>query len=448
MFALSVSVAIFGGICFKNFSITVFASIYSIVLYYIVKFLFKKNKHIMNRIFICWFIQMAFVIIVYFIMVAAYGVPYDMVGTDDYYSDTEWTDGLIQNGIYSISEMKGNWRYVLFNNKIHLLLIVYMKRICSYIGGYHTLNIRFFNMLLLLIIAMLMGKYAEKNMDASEHDIIKIVTLNALFPNALFISSLVYRDIIVTFFIVVSFYLWGTIKKKKRHVQFLIVIFTVVIMYLTYYTRSQAVLYVGMAIVLGFASDTEENFFTHFNYRKMLVLMAGVGFCCLFGNKLHSEFNRYLIGYNGIHLEGDGFQKIIAGIPLFPFGWILKVLFNMIQPLYYRDIIPVAMLEDPVALLRWFVSWGTVGLLFMYPYIISYWKQMNNIVIMYLFIFISVSVLTSGFRHVMMTYPMLLTMGVLGEKDTSLKSRKSNMLVCSTAIGICAVILITLRIGL
>ena len=112
----------------------------------------------------------------------------------------------------------------------------------------------------------------------------------------------------------------------------------------------------------------------------------------------------------------------------------------------YRDIVPVEMIKDPISILRGFVSWGTIYLLFLYPYVFRFLKRMNNIVVIYAVILLSVAIVTSGFRHVIMTYPMLLTIGIMGRSQASEQSVQNARLMSVTAAGVFGFAVVLLKV--
>ncbi len=435
---------------FLNFSIFICGTIYISILFMVTGRLLGNDKTIYKRITIIWLMQICCMLVIYFILKITYGVPYDMIGMDDYLADIEWTDGCIENHLYTIQQVKNSYEYAMFNNKSFLVLIVWMKLFCNIFGGYHTLNFRMFNLFIWLLTAIIMGKYACEYLSANDKVTKKIITTIALFPNALFIASLVYRDVIVTFLIVITFYLWSHFSQKTIKNKLFVLSISVSIIYFTYYLRIQAVLYVCMAIAVGIANIyPEKSIFTHkINKSKGFVLLAISIFVFIIGGKLLTNLRRYLALYLGINSQSNGIQAIINRVPIFPVGWILRTGFYFLLPMYYRDIIPIDLLDDPVSVIRAFVSWGTIFSMFLYPYVFLYWKKMNNIVVMFLFMFVSTAIVTSGFRHVLITYPMLFTMGILGEKNTSIETRRKNRLICSGAVTIYLIGIIAVKVFL
>ena len=112
----------------------------------------------------------------------------------------------------------------------------------------------------------------------------------------------------------------------------------------------------------------------------------------------------------------------------------------------YRDIIPIEVVKEPISILRGFVSWGTIYLLFLYPYVFKFLKRMNNIVVTYAVILLSVAIVTSGFRHVMMTYPMLLTIGIIGRSQASEQSVQNARLMSAIVTGIFGFAFVLLKV--
>ena len=432
---------------YGNLSIFICGIFYTIILAIIARKLFGKNNRLFQRLTLIWIIAITFVVIVYFLYYKTYGVPYDKQGMDDYFYDVIWSDECLKYGYMTISDLLAEPEYCFHNSKTYLLLIVWMKYIFRFFGGYHTIDIRMFNMMMLTISGMLMGKYAEKYLGADKKTAIRVVTAIVLFPNAMFISSLVYRDALVAFFIVSIFYLWTCFFKKTAKGKFLTVFLTIVITYLTYYCRLQAILYLALAIGVGLLNNSpDKNVLFGKSYLKKFLLFF-IAFIVLFnvGDAVFANFNRFVNSYNKMISNGEGIQAKIRGIPLLPVGWIFQTLFFLITPMY-RDIVPVEMIKDPISILRGFVSWGTIYLLFLYPYVFRFLKRMNNIVVIYAVILLSVAIVTSGFRHVIMTYPMLLTIGIMGRSQASEQSVQNARLMSVTAAGVFGFAFVLLKV--
>ncbi len=432
---------------YGNLSIFICGAFYTVIIASIARKLFGRNKRFFQRLTLIWITALSFIIIVYFLYYKTYGIPYDKQGMDDYFYDVIWSDDCLKYGYMTISNLLATPEYYFHNSKTYLLLIVWMKYIFRSLGGYHTIDIRMFNMMLLTISGMLMGKYAEKYLRADKKTTIRIVTAISLFPNAMFISSLVYRDALVAFFIVSIFYLWTRFLKKTIKEKFLIIFITIIITYLTYYCRVQAVLYLVLAIGVGILNDNpDKNILFGKSYLRKILLFF-IAFILLFnvGDAILANFNRFINSYNKIISSGTGIQAKIRGIPLLPAGWIFQTLFFLITPMY-RDIIPIEVVKEPISILRGFVSWGTIYLLFLYPYVFKFLKRMNNIVVTYAVILLSVAIVTSGFRHVMMTYPMLLTIGIIGRSQASEQSVQNARLMSAIVTGIFGFAFVLLKV--
>ena len=413
-FIISLLMSIFIGCFFFNISVGLMGVICTVIINNIALKLFSGCKKTIGSIFNVWMAETGIILIIYFLMTAQYGISYDMSGTDDYYTDIVWSDGLIEDGIFTIGQINSSAKWCNFNNKLHLLIIVWMKKLTSYTGGYHTLDFRIFNMMLWLTTAMIMGYYAKKYLCATDKEIRMIISVMGLLPNAVFISSLVYRDTIVTFLVVLSFYISTGFKKRRIYEKTVILFLLLIILYLTYYTRTQAVIFVMANILTNYVYPAHKKSLFHMGlyFRRIAAVLAVMVGTVTVWQTLFNQLVYYIELYTKLHSGSTGVEGFIYGLPLFPFGWLVRMLYYLLLPLYIRDIVPLSMLTNPLSLLRCYVTWGSLFMWTLYPYVIRYIRKMNNMCVLLILEWFVAAVITGSFRHVMVMYPMLVTIAV------------------------------------
>lgn len=413
-FIMSLLWSILIGCVFFNFSVGLFGVVCTIIIYMVAVNFFSEHKKIISSIFNIWMTEIGIILIIFFLMTAQYGIPYDMSGTDDYYTDAVWSDGLIEDGILTLSQINSSGKWSNYNNKLQLIIIVWMKKLTGYIGGYHTLDFRIFSMMLWLITAMIMGYYARKYLYATEKEVKMIISVMGLLPNAVFISSLVYRDTIVTFLVVVSFYLCTAFKKHRIYEKIIILFSIFMILYLTYYTRAQAVVFVLANILIAYMYPFHKKCFFHLGlyFRKIFTVLAVIVGMVAVRQILSHQLVYYIELYTRLHSGSSGVEGFIYGLPILPFGWAIRMLYYLLLPLYIRDIVPLNILTDPLSLLRCYVTWGSLFMWTLYPYVIRYLRKMNNMCVLLILEWFVAAVITGGFRHVMVMYPLLITIAV------------------------------------
>lgn len=438
------------GVSFANASIIVFGTLCFLMIFIVSYIFFRKSPGIKNTIYLSWMIEIIIMLIIYNVYASAYGLPYDMEGTDDFCADIEWSDGVINDGITTIQGMARSPEWTAYNNKAHIILIVWTKSIAGLFGGYHTLDIRLINLTFCILTALIMGQYARKYLDADDNEIKQIIMMIGLLPNAVFISSLVYRDVYVAFLIVLSFYLWTNFKEKGLRKKGFIIVLSAVILYVTFYLRMMAVIYILASIAVGYSNEKcNENYLKkNFNPRKIMVFLTILALVVIFGSFVGGRLEWYLVGYTKIHANSSGMEGLVYSIPILPFGWLIRTVYYMMLPMYWRDILPVAVLKDPVSLIRCYVTWGTIYIMFAYPYLLRYLKKLDNICVLFVILLFSTAILTGGFRHIMIVYPMMFTMCVVGKRGVSMKRCQDNLFACGMLVGLMAIAAMMIRIAI
>lgn len=411
---MSLLVSVLIGCFFLNVSVVLFGIVCTTVIHNVASKLFSDQKKTMNNIYNIWMAELGILLIIYFLMTAQYGVPYDMSGTDDYYADTVWSDGLIEDEIFTINQINSSGKWSNYNNKLHLIIIVWMKKLTGCVGGYHTLDFRIFNMMLWLITAMIIGYYAKMYLHATEKEIRMIIGVLGLLPNAVFISALVYRDTIVTFLVVLSFYLCIGLKERRIYEKAVILFVMLIILYMTYYTRMQAVLFVLANILVSYVYPFHKKRLFHLGlyFRKIFIVLVVIIGTVVLWQILSHQLVYYIELYTKLHSGSTGVEGFIYGLPILPFGWAIRMLYYLLLPLYIRDIVPLNIVSDPLSLLRCYVTWGSLFMWTLYPYVIRYLRKMNNMCVLLILEWFVAAVITGGFRHVMVMYPLLVTIAV------------------------------------
>ena len=403
-------------IIFKNISVFIFSFFVSSIIFMMNEILFKNEFNLYKLLPLIWFIINLFTIFLYIAYIQKFGVPYDMIGLDDYNFDKTWSDECLQMGLDSIPKMLSSSSYYLHNSKLYVLLIVHIKKITSFFGGYHTMDIRFINMLSLFMIAFLLGKYMIKHSLFDSKTLHKFIVICILHPNLLFVTCHVYRDTIVCFLVILVFYLssdlFDATRLKKIFYLFIIIICTISL----YWLRAVSIIYVFLILFINLIGRNNHDYFDFKNKNNLFKIILFIFFCILLLFLFGSKLTHYMIAYS--ETLGTGVQSKIFNIPIFPLGWIIRCIYYLFTPMYF---ISFNELDNLYNFILFFVNLGTYFFIFFYPFLFIGLRKFNNISITFLGLYFSIILTTGGFRHVIVYYPFLFAISL---REISFSSNK------------------------
>lgn len=411
---------------FENLSVYVYACISCAIILMANAKIFKKNadKYI-NICTILWMICVIAIIAVYYANISHYGLPYIL--SDDYAADTQWIQECIDGNYYTIRQMReGSNFFYLANCNGYILFLAYIKRFAMLLGGYHTVDSRLINMLAVLLTALLVGGYAEEAFGWHKKYTKMLIVTIAIFPNILYIASHVYRDAYQMLLLVLLFYIWRRREDKFRRVIISKIMYSVLIIWMIYWIRAFAVIYVVFIIAISiYSKDIKQPILkkrlTNFQWTligiAIIVLLVGLSWASQSWRVIH-----YLTAYTVINTQNSGIQGIVYGISIFPFGWILRIIFYLLSPFYPQGV-GRFVFGDYLDLIYLWVTLGTCFLFFIYPYLLKAISRMNSLSMIFIVLFFSTAIVTSGFRHILMSYPFMFIMSIREYQLTSQKKR-------------------------
>lgn len=400
------------------------------LLLFVSKKVFDQGEQYWLSITACWVIGLLYVAIVYAIYIDQFGKPYWMPGEDDYNFDVKWSNYAIEKGYTSINQMMKDRVFYLYNFNEYILFITYLKRIAVF--GYHTMTPRVINIGLLILSSILMCGYIQKKIRCSNLVIKRMIFIMSLFPNALFISSHVYRDQICAFIFVVCFYIWSDFFEKSIIKKTLVFIITLFLFYCGYWFRATNI--VILLFIIAISLYNEDSWTSvikeKINVRGLIVFFGLCSFFILLVSRYSNQIIKWFIRYNYVERGMINFgrlQKVIYGVPIVPFGWIFRIVYYLLNP-FDSHMLNIFAIHEGRDYLVALTSLGTLGILFLYPYVIrGVFEKRNNLVFVFLVILFSCGLTTSGFRHMITFYPFMFALGLSEEKMVERKKRKSYM---------------------
>lgn len=404
----------------------------------------ENSNKIFKSLLVITSISFIFMLLNYYGLISMYGKPY-------YASDDEkfeyYALRLLENRVYFFKDLP--YIYGLDFARGYLIPIIWLMKLSKPFGGYSTLSPRILNIFLWLSVSLLVYKMMIKN-QVSENNAKKIWIILSLFPNALYISSFVYRDTLVCFLFFVSYYLIHELVTQKinfsnKIIRLIIIGYSI---YVLYYTRLQ-MLYVLLVLVI-----IELLFNTRFakkNVNKVFIILAGgilglvilsfTGGLALFGNTVSSyaEYNLTI---------SDGLSRMIFGSSLFPFGWILRAVYGLMVP-FPAELLALNYISRPVySLVRVLVLLGTVFQLFLLPYLFKKENGNENRIRMYALgiVYLSIILTTFTFRHFIMVYPFF-ALAIANKYDVmSVREKKRNFLIISILLFLGVLLYLFLKV--
>lgn len=371
---------------------------------------FKGRKKNANILLLIWIVNIVCILWMYYAQIRNYGFPYIM--SDDYYMETEWVKECLDKDFYTISQMiEGSQFFRLANCNAYILFFAYLNRIASVLGGYHTIDGRIINITATIICGLLVSGICEKNFLNTIKSRRKILVLTTVFPNIIYISVHIYRDCYIMLLLVFLFYIWNDRDIRKKPIVLLTL--TTITLYLLYWNRAFSVVYGAIIIII-------ELFFVDFNkklldkkYSKLQVVCVLGGVVAVFIFAIYMlqlpRFARYLSLYNGINTEDGGLKRLVYGMDLLPVGWLFRIGFFLCSP-FYPQIVGDLQFGNSLDIIYILVTMGTCFLFFLYPYLLKGILRFNSLGIIFLVMFCSTAIITSGFRHIMACYPFMFIM--------------------------------------
>lgn len=391
---------VFLAIGFQNIGIIVIGLIGVIVFSLCAVGLDRKDIH---RFTIYTFVGLLFMLLVYCGLIEKYGEPF--YGGDDKLFEKNG-EYLFRNNIFRFNEVP----YIqgMVYAKGYLTIVAWIYRVSYWFGGYSTITPRVLNIFLWMATVALVYKNSLIKTD-KYYTKKKWLPILALFPNALFISSCVYRDTIVTFLMVlgiVSFEgLVNCVSKRKisRNIAFhlLCVLLSV---YVLHYIRPQMV-YVHIVIFILYMVWGKLKL----SLEKKILLFAGaaaIAFIVFIYSGGMNLLRLIMDSYHDYRIDvNDGMTGKIFSMSLIPFGFVARFLYGLICP-FPGGIMSLPYYSAPIySMLMLLIYAATIYQFYLIPYLMRGIMKIDYRTFRFVIIYSAIIITTFTFRHFIMVYP-------------------------------------------
>lgn len=380
-----------------------------------------------KRATICTAIAFAWMIFQYFCLIEKFGKPY-FASDDEFYE--HYGNIFYSNHIYFLNQNSGIPEAYI-GARGYFWLIAWIMRICNPFGGFHTIAPRVLNIYFWISTCFLVYQYMiiqEENLD--EVLLRNIATVLMIFPNALYISSFVYRDTYCGFLIVtfsIAFYkLYHTIKTGQTDSIFSLFI-QIVIMILTAYllacTRSTLLMLCAGIVGIHLLMGEDKNAASRRLLLILVFLIVGLGIGYQEVSKYSKNYSSYILYTMG---SNEGLSGIIFSTPIFPFGFILRGIWGLVSPFPGEIFQQNFSLYPMYSTLKLIVYIGTIFGIFCIPYLFKGLKMWDANALISLLTYFMVVLVTFGFRHFILIYPFFAIEIYYGLVDSSIQKIRKN----------------------
>ena len=382
------------------------------------------------------FISIIFLILHYYGLIEAFGKPY--YGTDDERFQIA-AKQLVDQKIYFFKDIP----YIagMYYAKGYCLIIAYIMRLCSIFGGeYCTMAPRILNICLWIATSVLVFRILNKKLKT--RDAKRIFYILTLFPNALYISSFVYRDALVNYLIMIFvFVLLDSVEKKAEEnnkkclIRKFIIIFCVV--YLLIYLRIQLLFVLGLIFLfLLFSKILPSVTYKYIGYAILAIASIWV-LTVLGGTDWISAFSDQYTEYRASQVSG--LSKFIFTMPMLPFGIFLRAIYGLCVP-FPAEILVLDLSTPLYSFIRLLICLGTIFQVFFIPYLFKRIMKLENEALIFCAVYITIISTTFTFRHFLMLYPFMAL--VIGEEYYSVSSfvRRQRFLMMFGLLGLMTVL--------
>lgn len=406
--------------CFveKTLSILVFTFIGLVTVLIISR---KLSDNIFKKLLIVLWIQIIFMLCLYISLQLKYGAPYFMGGSDDLFIEKAGKYIINQNYLFPYQlEQDSFFSYNPATN--FLWLFSYLMRFSNIFGSYNTFCYRILNCFFLQALGILVFKFVNNKKIIEKKLSNKLFLAITLFPNCMYITSHVFRDTLSILLLFSAFYIIfvnENIFQNKKVFKTLSLL--IIVSLLAYLLRTQNIFYIisfmFIKLFLGDKKIRAKNailvlclfVFLFFIFEKLGVIDSFLKY-----NEQHTD---YLEGWT------NGIENKIFALPLFPFGFITRLLISFVSPMptYILKVFTVE--KNFWGFLNLIISLGIIGQIYFLPYLFKNIKRIDYLTLSYLIILFSVVTTTFGFRHFIMLYPFMFMLIAREYSKTKVSTR-------------------------
>lgn len=409
-----------------SFSVSVMSFILTLVTMIFMVRMDYKRVQIYVIIFI---VSMCFVFFVYYVNQTTYGSPYYIGGSDDLKFE-EVGEAVAESKIYNPQKLLGT---VLSKYDALPFFYSYMGLLVNFsnnLDGYSTYLPRFMNVYYLLWICMILHYFLKKYANFSDKSSNISIAIFALTPNIQYINSHVFRDTFNLLQIVLILFLFDKLLTNQKHIgKIFLVGGLALVIYLTYYTRKNGLVFAGVLGLLMLSIKLKIKM------RYVLIPLIPIVFMSNFISSINILY--YIENYSNyvLNIAGDGLSSYVFRQPLLPFGIVLRVVYAFITPFpnffgLFRD--SARFLYD---IMMFLIYCGVIIQIVAIPFILKRLAKVDWLTLSFLAWFLAIVATTFTFRHIMFYYLFMVPVALDGYRTSSKKTR-SQFLFLSVIMGV------------
>lgn len=380
--------------------------------------LIKKDYRLAKLYLIIFVISILFVFLVYLANQMNYGSPYYIGGSDDLMFEQQGLD--VHNAkLYNPSRLLESdiiprWH----NSSFFVIYIAILIKFSNIFDGYTTFLPLIINVYFLIWATMLFEYFIKKYANFSDLKANISIAVFALTPNIQYINSHVFRDTLNLLQILLIVYFIDKLLSNKHYIRkILFVALLAFLIFTTYYTRANAIVFAGALCLFIFGEKL--------NLKKRYLIIPTIPILMISNFHEFIRLEGFISGYSNYVLtqSGDGLSAYVFGQALLPFGVVLRALYAFITPFpnffgLFKD--PSSILYDFTMLLIYI---GVLVQVLAVPFIIKRVLKLDWLAICFLTWFLAIIATTFTFRHIILYYPFMVAVAVDGYMTTSKKTR-------------------------
>lgn len=362
-------------------------------------FINYKEKNIYNYLSIILLVMVLGILLVYYGSIAQYQNPYYLGGSDDLDFEN-----------YSMLCVKNNflspftvYKYFYWYNSVgYLWELSWIIRLSEFFGGYHTFIGRLFNIYLLMGLSIMMFNYCCKKYQFSGKEKRNFLFWVSLFPNSLYISSFVFRDTSCVFLLFLEFYLLSMVKDKNGVKKAIYTIGIIVSVLMAFFIRKENILFSAIIFFFNILYDkkgiSKKKFIILFIAFLVLLSLLGYAF---------QRMDFYFEYYSGYNIkEGNGLFNSIWNLPLI-LGIIPRFLYGLVSPFPNALLNITNMFDNGLTFFSVLIAAFVVFQFFLLPFLFENLKKIDDVFMIWIMFFITITITTFTFRHFLYSYPFM-----------------------------------------
>lgn len=364
------------------------------------------------------------VLLTYYNCESLFSQPYYIGGSDDLHSETDAYD-------FVKYHYKWPWDWPMFvKDKGFIWILAYLIKFTG-VNSYHTVAFRVLNEDVLIATAVLCYRISKYRFDFNNKQAVTLLSVVALFPNSLYLSSFVFRDTICAFLMLLVFVLCDDLfKKKEQHCLLLnsklgILSLISLDLFLSFWLRPEALLF--DLVIIGLSVLRENTI----KGRNIVYIFVAFALLLFVFNKIGAfeTVNNTIEAYSEFRLDetdnsNNAVFKLIFTLPIIPFGIFLRFVWGLLSPFPTQIGNIITMFSHPTDIFGIIVALGMIPYYFYMPFFFKYISRIDKYILTFLVIFGGYIVSTFTFRHVLLFYPFYWLILTRNYKRSSIKERK------------------------